>query len=167
MHRWSRTDTAVAAEAGVKSMSRGRVSRLCASLDAEVAEMRPADLSAEPWPHLWLNAAYVPGREAGSARSCALATAVAYLDFPHEHAKWVHTVSSSKNAAHTSRDAQRRDVHEQSYPPRRTVVRRLISPGMRSSAEHIKSLSPKFPAPYQLASRILFPGTPLRLRSKL
>lgn len=95
--RWSRTDTAlasaicdmwvsgvstrkveaVAAEMGVESMSRGRVSRLCASLDAEVAEMRSADLSAEPWPYLWLDATYVPCREAGAARSCALVTAVA------------------------------------------------------------------------------------------
>ena len=95
--RWSRTDTAlasaicdmwvsgvstrkveaVAAEMGVESMSRGKVSRLCASLDAEVAEMRSADLSAEPWPYLWLDATYVPCREAGAARSCALVTAVA------------------------------------------------------------------------------------------
>lgn len=86
-------------------MSRGRVSRPCAPLDAEVAKMRSADLSAEPWPYPWIDAAYVPGRETGSARSCALATAVAYLDFPHEHAKWVRTISSSKNTAYTSRDA--------------------------------------------------------------
>lgn len=95
--RWSRTDTAlasaicdmwvsgvstrkveaVAAEMGVESMSRSRVSRLCASLDAEVAEMRSADLSAEAWPYLWLDATYVPCREAGAARSTALVTAVA------------------------------------------------------------------------------------------
>lgn len=95
--RWSRTDTAlasaicdmwvsgvstrkveaVAAEMGVESMSRSRVSRLCASLDAEVAEMRSADLSGEGWPYLWLDATYVPCREAGAARSCALVTAVA------------------------------------------------------------------------------------------
>ena len=95
--RWSRTDTAlasaicdmwaagvstrkveaVAAEMGVESMSRSRVSRLCAGLDAEVAEMRSADLSAEPWPYLWLDATYVPCREAGAARSAALVTAVA------------------------------------------------------------------------------------------
>lgn len=97
VERWSRTDTAlasaicdmwaagvstrkveaVAAEMGVESMSRSRVSRLCAGLDAEVAEMRSADLSAEPWPYLWLDATYVPCREAGAARSAALVTAVA------------------------------------------------------------------------------------------
>lgn len=95
--RWSRTDTAlasaicdmwvagistrkveeVAAEMGVESMSRSRVSRLCAGLDEEVSEMRSADLSAEPWPYLWLDATYVPCREAGAARSTALVTAVA------------------------------------------------------------------------------------------
>lgn len=95
--RWSRTDTALAsaicgmwvsgistrkveraaADLGVESMSRSRVSRLCASLDAEVAELRGCDLSAEEWPYLWLDATYVPCREAGAPRSVALVTAVA------------------------------------------------------------------------------------------
>ena len=95
--RWSRTDTALAsavcdmwvsgvstrkveraaADLGVESMSRSRVSRLCSSLDAEVAELRSADLSAERWPYLWLDATYVPCREAGAPRSVALVTAVA------------------------------------------------------------------------------------------
>lgn len=95
--RWSRTDTALAsaicdmwvsgistrkveraaADLGVESMSRSRVSRLCASLDAEVAELRGCDLSAEDWPYLWLDATYVPCREAGAPRSVALVTAVA------------------------------------------------------------------------------------------
>lgn len=95
--RWSRTDTAlasaicdmwaagvstrkveaVAAEMGVESMSRSRVSRLCAGLDEEVAELRGCDLSSTSWPYLWLDATYVPCREAGAARSTALVTAVA------------------------------------------------------------------------------------------
>lgn len=95
--RWSRTDTALAsaicdmwvagistrkveraaADLGVESMSRSRVSRLCASLDAEVAEMRGCDLSTEEWPYLWLDATYVPCREAGAPRSVALVAAVA------------------------------------------------------------------------------------------
>ena len=95
--RWSRTDTALAsaicdmwvagvstrkveraaADLGVESMSRRRVSRLCGSLDAEVAEMRGCDLSAEEWPYLWLDATYVPCREAGAPRSVALVAAVA------------------------------------------------------------------------------------------
>ena len=97
VERWSRTDTAlasaicdmwvsgvstrkveaVAAEMGVESMSRSRVSRLCAGLDEEVAELRGCDLSSTSWPYLWLDATYVPCREAGAARSTALVTAVA------------------------------------------------------------------------------------------
>ena len=97
VERWSRTDTALAsavcdmwvsgvstrkveraaAELGCERMSRSRVSRLCASLDAEVDEMRGCDLSSSEWPYLWLDATYVPCREAGAARSTALVTAVA------------------------------------------------------------------------------------------
>lgn len=58
-------------------MSRGRVSRPCASLDGEVSELRGCDLSGSEWPHPWLDATYVPCREAGAARSTALVTAVA------------------------------------------------------------------------------------------
>ena len=94
---WSRTDTAlasavcdmwaagistrkveaVASDLGLESMSRSRVSRLCEGLDGEVAEMRGADLSSDRWPYLWLDATYVPCREAGAPRSVALVTAVA------------------------------------------------------------------------------------------
>ena len=58
-------------------MGRSRVSRLCEGLDGEVAELRGADLSSEEWPYLWLDATYVPCREAGAPRSVALVTAVA------------------------------------------------------------------------------------------
>ena len=97
VERWSRTDTALAsaicemwvggvstrkveaaaAETGVERMSRSRVSRPCASLDAEVDEMRGGDLSCSEWPYLWLDATYVPCREAGAARSTALVVVVA------------------------------------------------------------------------------------------
>ena len=97
IEKWSRTDTALAsavcdmwaagvstrkvekvmADMGVESMSRSRVSRLCAGLDAEVAELRGCDLSWQRWPYLWLDATYVPCREAGAARSTAVVTAVA------------------------------------------------------------------------------------------
>ena len=90
--RWSRTDTAlasavrdmwaagvstrkveaVASDLGLESMSRSRVSRLCEGLDGEVAEMRGADLSSDRWPYLWLDATYVPCREAGAPRSVAM-----------------------------------------------------------------------------------------------
>lgn len=95
--RWSRTDTAlasavcemwvsgvssrrverVAAELGVEQMSRSRVSRLASALDEQVAQLRGGDLSDGPWPYLWLDATYVPCREAGAARSCAVVVAVA------------------------------------------------------------------------------------------
>ena len=39
--------------------------------------MRGADLSSGEWPYLWLDATYVPCREAGAPRSVALVTAVA------------------------------------------------------------------------------------------
>lgn len=58
-------------------MSRSRVSRLCRGLDGKVAELRGADLSTGEWPYLWLDAAYVPCREAGAPRSAALVTVVA------------------------------------------------------------------------------------------
>ena len=53
------------------------MSRLCEGLDGEVSEMRGADLSSGEWPYLWLDATYVPCREAGAPRSVALVTAVA------------------------------------------------------------------------------------------
>lgn len=97
VQRWSRTDTAlvsavcdmwaagvstrkvekVMADMGVESMSRSRVSRLCSGLDAEVSELRCCDLSWQEWPYLWLDATYVPCREAGAARSTAIVSAVA------------------------------------------------------------------------------------------
>lgn len=95
--RWSRCDTALAAtalemwvngvstrkveravaELGVTEMSRSRVSRLASALDEQVAQLREGDLSSHPWPYLWLDATYVPCREAGAARSCAVVVAVA------------------------------------------------------------------------------------------
>lgn len=106
VERWSRTDTALAsaicemwvggvstrkaeaaAELGVERMSHSRVSRLCASLDAKVDEMRGGDLSYSEWPYLWLDASYVPCREAGAARSTALAVAVACDSRAHRRSR--------------------------------------------------------------------------------
>lgn len=132
--RWSRTDAAlasaicdmwvsgvstrkveaVAAEMGVESMSRGRVSRLCASLDAEVAEMRPTDLSAEPWPHLWLDATYVPCREAGAAKSCAPVTSDAHEGLARAIREVLAGAAWQRCVAHLERNVRdrcrRRDV---------------------------------------------------------
>lgn len=97
VRRWSRTDAAlaqavcemwergvstrkvdaVAAEMGLEGMSRSRVSRLCAPLDAEVRELREGQLSSVGRPYLWLDATYVPVREGGRVRRLALVTAVA------------------------------------------------------------------------------------------
>ena len=62
---------------GVERMGRSRVSRLCEGLDAEVGAMRAAPLGSTEWPYLWLDATYVPCREAGRPRRVALVTAVA------------------------------------------------------------------------------------------
>lgn len=97
VEKWSRTDTALAstvcemwasgistrkvekvmADMGVQSMSRSRVSRLCRGLDLEIEELRSCDLSWQRWPYLWIDATYVPCREAGAARSTAIVSAVA------------------------------------------------------------------------------------------
>lgn len=68
---------AVAAEMGLEGMGRSRVSRLCEALDAEVAALRSAPLGHVEWPYPWLDATYVPCREAGRPRRAALAAAVA------------------------------------------------------------------------------------------
>ena len=114
VERWSRTDTAlasaicdmwaagvstrkveaVASDMGLESMSRSRVSRLCAGLDAEVAEMRGADMSSEEWPYLWLDATYVPCREAGAPRSVALVTAVACSGFARRRVVGVECIDT-------------------------------------------------------------------------
>lgn len=97
VEKWSRTDTALASAVcdmwtagistrkvekvmsnmGIESMSRSRVSRLCKSLDAEIEEFINCDLSWQRWPYLWIDATYVPCREAGAARSTAIVSAVA------------------------------------------------------------------------------------------
>ena len=68
---------AVAAEMGLEGMGRSRVSRLYEALDAEVAALRSAPLGHVEWPYPWLDATYVPCREAGRPRRAALAAAVA------------------------------------------------------------------------------------------
>lgn len=62
---------------GLEGMGRSRVSRLCEALDAEVAALRSAPLGHVEWPYPWLDAIYVPCREAGRPRRAALAAAVA------------------------------------------------------------------------------------------
>ena len=64
---------------GITSLSKSQVSRICASLDAEVEAFRSRPLGDEPCPYLWLDATYVKVREAGRVVSmaCLVATGVA------------------------------------------------------------------------------------------
>lgn len=119
VERWSRTDTAlasvvldawvagastrrieaIAADLGVRSLSRSRVSRLCAALDDEVAQLRGRDLSSSRWPYLWLDATYVSCREAGAARSVGLALAVACDDSGHRRVVGLERMDTESYAA--------------------------------------------------------------------
>ena len=95
--KWSRCDTALAScicdmwtqgissrkvekalsELGVEKISRSRVSRLVKSLDEEVDDLRHSSLSFDRWPYLWLDATYIPIREAGHTTKRAVVIAVA------------------------------------------------------------------------------------------
>lgn len=96
LERWSRVDTSLMAVAqemyvcgvsdakvsrvverlGVPSLSASEVSRLCASLDEEVAELRSRDLSGTPYCYLWLDATYMNCRAGSSVRSEGVVTAI-------------------------------------------------------------------------------------------
>lgn len=95
--KWSRCDTALAScicdmwtlgissrkvekalsELGVEKISRNRVSRLVKSLDEEVDDLRHGSLSFDRWPYLWLDATYIPIREAGHTTKRAVVIAIA------------------------------------------------------------------------------------------
>jgi len=64
---------------GIEGISRSEVSRICASLDAEVTAFRSRPLTGEAYPYLWLDATYLKVREAGRVVSmaCLVATGVA------------------------------------------------------------------------------------------
>lgn len=61
---------------GVNSMSKSEVSRICASLDAEVETFRNRSLAGEQYPYLWLDATYVKVRDAGRVVSMAALVAI-------------------------------------------------------------------------------------------
>jgi putative transposase len=65
---------------GIASLSKSEVSRICATLDAEVEAFRQRSLADEAYPYLWLDATYVKVREAGRVVSMAalVATGVAH-----------------------------------------------------------------------------------------
>lgn len=58
-------------------LSKDRVSRICSELDAEVSDLRGRDLSDQRFPHLWVDATYVPCRRDGHGATAAVVTAVA------------------------------------------------------------------------------------------
>jgi putative transposase len=64
---------------GVEGISKSEVSRMCASLDAEVEAFRNRPLTDYAFPYLWLDATYLKVREAGRVVSMAalVATGVA------------------------------------------------------------------------------------------
>jgi transposase-like protein len=64
---------------GIDGISKSEVSRMCASLDAEVEAFRTRPLTDTPVPYLWLDATYVKVREHGRVVSMAalIATGVA------------------------------------------------------------------------------------------
>ena len=67
----------VAAEMGFESLSSSQVSRMCATLDEEVAGLRSVRFSGMRFPHLWLDATYMKCRENGHVASRAVVTAIA------------------------------------------------------------------------------------------
>lgn len=97
VERWSRVDRAVicaVAETcalgvstrkvgrvlermGADRLSKGAVSRICAALDAEVAELRSRQLPGMRFPYLWVDATYVPCRRNGHGATAAVVTAIA------------------------------------------------------------------------------------------
>jgi transposase-like protein len=64
---------------GIEGMGRSEVSRICATLDAEVAAFRSRSLADLACPYLWLDATYLKVREGGRVVSMAalVATGVA------------------------------------------------------------------------------------------
>ena len=97
IERWGRVDRAVICAAsemyalgvstrkvgralermGAAGLSKDRVSRICAELDAEVSALRSRDLPAQRYPYLWVDATYVPCRKGGHGATAAVVTAIA------------------------------------------------------------------------------------------
>lgn len=67
----------VAAEMGFESLSSSQVSRMCATLDEEVAGLRSMRFAGMRFPYLWLDATYVKCRTNGHVSNQAVVTAIA------------------------------------------------------------------------------------------
>ena len=62
---------------GADRLSKDAVSRICAALDAEVADLRSRQLPAMRYPYPWVDATYVPCRKNGHGATAAVVTAIA------------------------------------------------------------------------------------------
>lgn len=67
----------VAAALGIDKMTSQQVSRICAGIDEEVADLTGRDLTGTRCPYLWLDATYVKCRMGGRTASAAVVTAIA------------------------------------------------------------------------------------------
>ena len=74
----------VARELGVSSMSKSQVSRLCAALDDEVAQLRESDLFGHVIRYVWIDATYVSCRVAGRFTNVAVVTAIGCDETGHK-----------------------------------------------------------------------------------
>ena len=74
----------VAGALGVSSMSKSQVSRLCESLDSEVAAFRRQRFDGVRFAYLWLDATYVKCRVDGRSVSQAVVTAIGLDDTGHK-----------------------------------------------------------------------------------
>lgn len=74
----------VARELGVSSMSKSQVSRLCAALDEEVAQLRESDLFGHIVRYVWVDATYVSCRVAGRFQNVAVVTAIGCDETGHK-----------------------------------------------------------------------------------
>ena len=74
----------VAKQLGVGSMSKSQVSRLCAALDEEVAQLRESDLLGHVVRYVWVDATYVSCRVAGRFTNVAVVTAIGCDETGHK-----------------------------------------------------------------------------------
>jgi transposase-like protein len=116
--RWQRVDRAVAAcvvemyvngistrkvrnvarEMGIENMSKAEVSRICETLDEQVADLRTCDLSAQEYPYLFVDATYVPCRVDHRFVNVAVVVAVGLGMDGHKRAVGVDVVDTENKA---------------------------------------------------------------------
>lgn len=88
----------VASRLGVRSMSKSEVSRLCSSLDAEVAAFRAQRFDGVRFAYLWLDATYVKCRVDGRSSSQAVVTAIGLDETGHKRFLGVDCIDAESYA---------------------------------------------------------------------